>query len=235
MSTRTRKATAAIDPRSQPAYTMAEAARYLKLPAATLRSWVLGRPYRTTRGVGHFRALIGPASSRPPLLSFWNLVEAHVLRSLRADHGVSVKELRKALDYAERELNIERLLLRKELCTEAGELFLDRYGQLISLSASGQIAMRKLFDAHLKRVEWDAWQFPVRLYPFVSAEAPTEDRPIAIDPQISFGRPVIARVGVSTTVIAERLDAGESIVDIAADYDLSVSEIEEAVLYEHAA
>jgi uncharacterized protein (DUF433 family) len=179
--------------------------------------------------------LISPAASRPPLLSFWNLVEAHVLGSLRTDHGVSVKALRQALDYAERELEVERLLLRKELCTEAGELFVDRYGQLISLSASGQLAMRKLFDAHLKRVEWDEWQFPVRLYPFVSADAPVEDRPIAIDPQVSFGRPVIARAGISTTVIAERNDAGESVADLAADYDLSVWEIEKAVHYEHAA
>lgn len=33
------------DFRAQPAYGLAEAARYLRLPAATLRSWVVGRPY----------------------------------------------------------------------------------------------------------------------------------------------------------------------------------------------
>jgi hypothetical protein len=43
------------------------------------------------------------------MLSFWNLIEAHVLRALRTEHAVSVKALRKALDYAEKELGIERL------------------------------------------------------------------------------------------------------------------------------
>src|SRR3990172_10302823 len=80
-----------IDLRNQPAYALAEAARYLKLPAATLRSWVAGRPYPKAEGVGRFQPLIHPPRKQPPLLSFWNLIEAHVLRSLRTDHGVSIR------------------------------------------------------------------------------------------------------------------------------------------------
>src|SRR4051812_4036299 len=88
--------------RDVPAYTLAEAARYVRLPVATLRSWVLGRQYPTAEGHTNFPPLIRPASSRPPWLSFSNLIEAHVLRSLRSDHGVPVKELRRALSYAEK-------------------------------------------------------------------------------------------------------------------------------------
>jgi uncharacterized protein (DUF433 family) len=225
----------AKDVRAQPAYPLLEAARYLKLSPATLRSWVAGRPYPTATGIGHFQPLLQLPERRPPVLSFWNLVEAHVLRSLRTDHGVSVKALRKALRYAEQELEIERLLLRKDLCTDAGKVFLERYGELIELSASGQLAMRKVFDEHLKRVEWDARQFPVRLYPFISAEAPDSSRPIAIDPHVAFGRPVVRRAGISTVAIADRIDAGETVADLAADYNLSAEEIEQAVRYERAA
>jgi uncharacterized protein (DUF433 family) len=217
------------------AYTLAEAARYLRLPVATLRSWALGRQYPTAEGGGRFPPLIRPASRRPPLLSFSNLIEAHVLRSLRTEHGVSVKALRKAVDLAERQLGIDRLLLRPELRTSAGKVFLDRYGELIELSASGQLAMRRLFDEHLKRVEWDSSKFPVRLFPFVSAAAPSEERPIVIDPRIAFGRPVVERRSVSTAAIAERIDAGESVEDVAADYDLRPADIEQAALYERAA
>lgn len=221
--------------RNAPAYTLAEAARYLRLPAATLRSWVVGRQYPTTEGHGDFKPLILPASRKPAWLSFSNLIEAHVLRSLRTDHGVPVKALRSALSYAERSLGIERLLLRPELRTGAGRLFLDRYGELIELTASGQLAMRRLFDEHLKRVEWDSSRFPVRLYPFVSAAAPSAERSIVIDPRISFGRPVVLRRGISTAAIAERVDAGESVEEIAADYDLEQLEVEQAVVYERAA
>ena len=143
-----------FDPRDQPAYSMAEASRYVKLPAATMRSWVAGRPYPKAQGVARFQPLIHPPKSQPLALSFWNLIEAHVLRSLRTDHDVSIKDLRAALSFAERRLSIDRLLLRKELRTDAGRVFLERYGELIELSASGQLAMRNMLDAHLKRVEW---------------------------------------------------------------------------------
>jgi uncharacterized protein (DUF433 family) len=163
-----------------------------------------------------------------------DLIEAHMLRSLRTEHGVSVKALRTALAYAESALGIDRLLLRSELRTDSGRIFLDRYGELIELSASGQLAMRRLLEEHLKRVEWDASNFPVRLYPFVF-DGSTKERSIVIDPRIAFGRPVVLRSGVSTFVIAERIDAGETVRDIAADYDLDSSEIEQAALYERAA
>jgi uncharacterized protein (DUF433 family) len=221
--------------RDVPAYTLAEAARYLRLPVATLRSWALGRQYPTAQGRADFPPLIRPASRRPPWLSFSNLIEAHVLGSLRTEHGVPVKELRRALSYAEKSLGVDRLLLRPELRTDAGKMFLERYGELIELTASGQLAMRRLFDEHLKRIEWDSSRFPARLYPFLSASAPTAERPIVIDPRIAFGRPVVVSKGISTSTIAERVDAGESVNDIAADYDLAQSEIEQAVVYERAA
>ena len=224
------------DPRSQPAYSLAEAARYLKVAGATLRSWVVGRPYpKSGGGTGHFRPLIHPPQRQPPLLSFWNMIEAHVLRSLRTDHGVSLGDVRQAIGHAEKSLGIDSLLRSKELRTQGGELLLERYGELIELSASGQLAMRRLFHEHLARVEWDEWQFPVRLYPFVSGDVPSVDRPIAIDPTISFGRPVVLRLGISTETIAGRIDAGEEVAGVASDYGLSVAEIEQAVLYERAA
>lgn len=225
----------AASDRDSAAYTLAEAARYLRLPVATLRSWVLGREYPTADGSGRFPPLIHPASRQPPLLSFANLIEAHVLRSLRTEHGVPVKALRSALAFAEKALGIDRLLLRQELRADAGKVFLERYGELIELSASGQLAMRWRFDEHLKRVEWDSSKFPVRLYPFMWAAAPSEARPIVIDPRIAFGRPVVQRKGISTSAIAERIDAGETVEDIAGDYDLGPAEVEQAILYERAA
>jgi uncharacterized protein (DUF433 family)/DNA-binding transcriptional regulator YiaG len=222
------------DVRHQPAYTLAEAARYLKLPQATLRAWAVGRDYPVAEGQGRFRALIEPARAKPNLLSFYNLIEAHVLRSLRTEHGVSIKALRDSIAYAERDLRLDRLLLREDLCTHGGRVLLDHYGELIELSASGQIAMRKSLEDHLARVEWDAWKFPVRLYPYPTA-AQGGDHPIAIDAGIAFGRPVLVARGISTHVIAERLDAGESVADLSADYDLPPADIERAALYERAA
>ena|SRR5437016_5881762 len=218
----------------QPAYPISEAARYVRLSPATLRSWFVGRPYPTAKGLSQFAAVLKPARREPVTLSFSNLVEAHVLRSLRTEHGVPLDAVRQSLRYAERELNIEKLLLREELRTAGGELFLDRYGELVNLSASGQLAMRRIFEAHLQRVEWGALRSAIRLYPFVLADR-ADEKPIVIDPRIAFGRPVVERAFVSTQTILDRIDAGESVAEIALDYGLTAEAIEEAVVFERAA
>jgi len=223
------------DIRNQPAYSVAEAARYLKVAPATLRSWFVGRPYPKGTGTAHSSPLIRPVKNPPPTLSFWNLIEAHVLRSLRTDHSVKMEALRHAIRYAEHSLKIDRLLLRPELRTNAGKVLLERYGELIELSASGQVAMRRLFEEHLARVRWDEWKFPVRLFPVTSGDVIGAAKPIAIDAHIAFGRPVLAEKGITTGAIVERIDAGESVADLAEDYALSENEIVEAVLYERAA
>lgn len=222
------------DRRNQPAYATAEAARYLQLPSATLRSWVIGRQYVTRDGSRRFEALVKPASHKPILLSFWNLIECHVLRALRTEHGVPLREVRQALTYAERKLRISNLLLRKDLLTDGGRLFLERFGQLVDLSASGQLAMREVLEAHLRRVEWDDNQFPIRLYPYLATVTSESIRPIAIDPAVAFGRPIVARRGITTAILVERYDAGESLAEVAADYDLTESEVRQAIVYEQA-
>jgi uncharacterized protein (DUF433 family) len=222
------------DQRNEPAYSITEGARYLRLSPATLRSWFLGRPYQTARGLSQFAPVLRLVKKDPATLSFSNLIEAHVLRSLRTEHGVPLVAVRQALAYAQRELEIDQLLLREELCTAGGKLFLDRYGKLMNLSASGQLAMRKAFEAHLKRVEWGRLRFPVRLYPFLVSES-ADAKPIVIDPRISFGRPVVSKAFVSTRSIVDRIDAGEKVEDVARDYDLTREAIEAAVVYERAA
>lgn len=223
-----------LDVLNAAAYPIGEAGRYLRLSPATLRSWFVGRPYPTARGVSHFRPLLAPAQREPTTLSFSNLIEAHVLRALRTEHGVPLAAVRQALHYAEKQLKIEHLLLREELRTSGGALFLERFGELVNLSASGQLAVREIFEAHLSRVEWGALKAATRLYPFVFSDT-ADAKPIVIDPTIAFGRPVIDRAFVSTRSIVERIDAGEDVADVAADYEVSVDAVKEAVVFERAA
>lgn len=223
------------DRREVPAYPLAEAARYIHLAPATLRSWVIGRDYPVRTGTGHFQPLIKLPDPKNQALSFSNLIEAHVLRALRTEHGVSIQAVREALDYAESALGIKKLLLSDELRTDAGDIFLQTYGSLTNLSKSGQLAMQKVLEAYLKRVERDESKMPIRLYPFSRSIESEAHRVVAIDPNIAFGRPIVFRKSIATRTIADRIDSGETVDEIAADYQLKQAEVEEAVLYERAA
>jgi uncharacterized protein (DUF433 family) len=223
------------DKRHQPAYGLAEAAHHVRVPVATLRSWVLGRAYESKFGRRTFAPIIVAADRRTLLLSFANLIEAHVLHALRTEHTVSIKAVRNSLRYAERELKVTRLLLSEELRASGGDLFLDRYGDLINLSRSGQLAMKALLRDYLARVEWNRDGIPGRLYPFVRGAAANAPKLITIDPRIAFGRPVLVHQGISVRAIAERIDAGETVEALVDDYGVTSQEIEEALVFQRAA
>src|SRR5581483_804266 len=86
------------DLRNLPAYSIREAARYLGIPVTTLKSWVMGRPYPSGTGTRFFAPIIHIPDRNQNLLSFINLVEAHVLNATRKYHNVPLKNIRKALE-----------------------------------------------------------------------------------------------------------------------------------------
>lgn len=222
------------DPQDIAAYSVAEAAKYLKIPPTTLRPWVAGRSYLRRQDTGFFPRLIVTPADHPPRLSFHNLVEAYVLRALRVKHEVSIRAVRDAIEYAQEKFHIQKLLLSGELRTAVGELFLQKYGQIMQLKGSGQLHIAELFRAHLERIEWDK-DMPIRLYPFPTGSMKDDRKGIVIDARRAFGRPIIARRGISTAVIVDRLDAGEPVETLIMDYGLSRDEIDVAVHYEQAA
>ena len=78
------------DVRELPAYGVAEAAHYLLVPRATLRSWLAGMSYGKGSDRRRFRPVIQPAATSPVALSFINLIEAHVLAAIRRKHRVDM-------------------------------------------------------------------------------------------------------------------------------------------------
>ena len=114
--------------------------------------------------------------------------------------------------------------------TAAGGLFLSKYGELINLNRSGQLAMARLLKDCLRRITYDELNLPIRL-----SVSKTDGDAIVMDPWMAFGRPVILGRGISTAVIVDRVDAGETIDDIARDYELTTEQVEAAIVYDQAA
>jgi uncharacterized protein (DUF433 family) len=227
------------DPREMPAYGIAEAAHYLQLPASTLRAWIRGRSYPTDKGQRWSAPLIplpAPHDDSSLALSFVNMVEAHVLKALRRTHRVSMYKVREALTCLEDHFPSPHPLADQAFATNQVDLFIEKYGELVNLNQDGQLVMRKVLDVHLSRIERDPKGVPIKLYLFThdhhmgDAEAlADEPRAIAMDPYVSFGRPMLVGTGIPTAIVAERYKAGESIQELAYDYDLLPSLIEEAI------
>jgi uncharacterized protein (DUF433 family) len=225
----TQRSSNSRDARNRPTYGLSEAAHYLRVNRSTFRTWLSDSRRTATGEVRPKSFVIRTPTGRAGDLSFINLVEAFVLSSIRYKHGVSLQKIRAALDYVERTLKISHPLASARFLTDGTDLFVEKYGELISASESGQTAMRAMLMSHLQRVEHDEAGMAVRLYPWTRTGNPDEPRTVVIDPQVAFGRPCVAGTGVPTALVAERYKAGESMDELAEDYGLSRSQVEEAV------
>lgn len=217
------------DPRYLATYTVSEASHYLLIPVATLRSWVVGRYYPVREGKGFFRPPILVPQKNPLMLSFVNLIEAHVLDAVRREFRVTFPKVRSAINYLRREFESDHPLAEQKIETDGRDLFIRSFGKLIAASREGQLAMPELIGSYLRRIEWDEKGLALRLYPFTRKRRPDEPKVIVIDPRISFGRPVLAGTGIRTAIVAERYKAGESIEELAKDYSRERLDIEEAI------
>lgn len=217
------------DPRNIPTYSISDAARYLRIPAGTIRSWTVGRKYPTANGSSFFRPLIPIPALKPRLLSFTNLVEVHVLRAIRNHHKIDLGKVRDALDFIDEQFQTSHPLARERFLTDGVDLFIDRYGSLIHASKSMQTELKVALNSHLERIEPDDTGLAIKLYPFTRSSEEDNPRIVVIDPRIAFGRLVIAETGIATRVLAERYQAGDSIDELAYDYDCDRLKIEEAI------
>jgi uncharacterized protein (DUF433 family) len=215
-----------IDVASFPNYPAHDAARYTRLPYSTVLYWTRGR-------TGH-----PPVIRVKKLLSFLNLVEIHMLGVFRRYHGVPLQKLRKVITNLARRFpgEIHPLATRK-YWTDGSSVFTEQFDELVSLSEPGQLALRQVVECYARRVQWEG-STPRRLFPFTTRpELETlEDPPrsVVIDPAVAFGRPVIAGTRIKTAVLFERFEAGESVPDLAKDFDLEQRQVEDAIRCEQA-
>jgi len=234
------------DPREIPLYGLAETSRYLKINIRTLSSWVRGRTYKLDDGTEKWWSpVIKLPDETKPLLSFYNLVEVHVLLGIRRIHNVQFYKVRDTLEFLETQYPQKNPLAKEEFWTNKFDLFIKKAGGLICTSLHGQQVIEEAVKQYLHRIDKDFELAPFRLYPFSneikfkmkdSKHSPRDleiqPKNIVIDPLISFGRPTLAGTGVPTNVIAGRFRAGENEKALAKDYDIEETQIQEALSYE---
>ncbi len=206
-----------------PIYGLTEAAQYLRVPLNTLRYWV--------RGGGPVSPLIRLAGSEPSRLSFMNLLECHMLSSMRAIYDVRIPKVRKSLATLSKYVQHRHPLVEQAFQTDRRDLFIEHVGKVVNLSKDEQILIPGVMELYLERIERDPKGL-FKLYPFVMERTSNEPRLILINPAVGFGKPVIAGTGISTAVISSRFNARESVPDLASEYGVTPKQIEEAIRWE---
>jgi uncharacterized protein (DUF433 family) len=230
------------DVREIPAYNILQASRYLKIPRETLRRWVRGQAFPSSKNSYVFKPVIQLPDQDRPLLSFVNLIEAHVLDGMRRHHSVPFPKIREGLAYLNENYPSKHPLADRLFRTNGIDLFIDDLDQFIKISGKGQIVMRHIVEAFLHRIDRSIEGTPIQIFPFLRKperignrevdRLEQQPRSVVINPLISFGRPILSGTGVPTDVVADRFNAGEDINELAEDYGITLSQVQEALRYE---
>jgi len=228
------------DKRLEPAYSVEEAADFLRIPASTLYAWTIGR--KKPSG-GWYEPILRFVQDRR--LSFFDLAEAQVLRAA-VERKVPLQQIRRGLEFLRERHPEQRPLLHYDFLTDGKFLLVSgmvgkKPGTDIVVNASthGQLEWMELlkdhlqllrgFDEHFKLLGWDNKKKPNTIFPKTGGHV------VSITSGVYSGRPVVEGTRIPTTIIAERYKAGETIKELARDYHLSKEKIEAAISYETAA
>lgn len=203
-----------------PYYRIGEAARYAKTSTQTAARW---------HGGG--RSPVLPPRKDRAELSYMQLIELAVVAAMRSE-GVKLKVILAAREYVAATLVCEYPFAEYRFKTDGIEIILN-YEQvdpaagidkLLYASRQGQLGWKEILDSRLREFEYEDGGIAIRW------RVGGDNSDVVIDPRVSFGAPTVS--GAATWAIKGRWTAGESVADIADDFDLSTDHVADALTFE---
>ncbi|WP_406401346.1 DUF433 domain-containing protein [Streptomyces sp. NBC_00879] len=197
--------------------TPTETSSYLEIPSSTLTSWLKG----TAAGAPLVHQ-VEPARKGQPSVPFIAVAEAHVLRSLRS-LGLRMSEIREAAAAVRNAFDTPYGLVSKRIATDGVDIFVEHGFRDLRRARDGQAPIHEVVSDYLRYLTWDADDdFPsslrLRQYP--------DSVPVVIDPRFGRGLPVIAANRVPVKAVTDLWEAGESVEDIAYEFDMSAEQVD---------
>ena len=210
-------------------YGFAEADRLARVKAGTSKRWTRGYSYQSAAGERVTKPPVSKAeASTAAAVSFADLVEVAAIHGLR-DLGFSLAQIRRIVESCQELFDSDRPLLSHRFKADGRDAFVQGDdGVLVSvLRGKRRTAWDDVLDPFLATVDYqDGWAH--RWWP------EGRSKQVVIDPDYGYGLPVVAGTGVRTEILLERSEAGESIVEIADDFGVSIESVRDALQFERA-
>lgn len=216
-------------------YTVSEAEKLIRVPAARIRRWLTGQAYQKDGISCWFAPLWEPQIPRfgkEIELGFRDLLELRLVDAF-IRQGVSLQAVRKALAVAQDIIGIDHPFATARFLTDGRSIFLkvaetvagDEEPQLVDLLRR-QYAFNRMVEPSLRDLDFDEGGLALRWWPLSRAKS------VVLDPAIQFGHPTIAGVGITTRALADAVTAEGGIDPVARLYEISAKQVRDALLFE---
>jgi len=215
-------------------YTLSESYRLTRVPIPQIRRWAAGYCYNY-KGQTICMPPIIATEAEPingtPTLDFSDLIEIRFLNAFR-NKGVSWKSIRIAADKARSLLRKTHPFSTQIFKTDGRTILAEIIGQnskdknLLDV-VRDQFVFQRVIEPYLYfGLEFNQDKEPSRWWPL------GENRSVVIDPQRSFGAPIINRGGIPTKILYKAVAVEDSINSVASWFDVDPDEVNDAVDFE---
>jgi uncharacterized protein (DUF433 family) len=158
------------------------------------------------------------------------LIEVAVVAAFRKA-GVTLKNIRETREYVAQQLKAEYPFAQYQFKADGKRLVMDFQqiegergkGKILRPDQNGQLAWESILG-RLNEFDYEDHGIVIKW------RVAGDKSPIIIDPRVAYGAPAIK--GTPTWVVSGRWDAGETVKEIAEDFDLTPQEVREALAFE---
>lgn len=212
-------------------YTVPQASRLSNVPPMRIKRWLKGRT-REYNGRKVFDAPLWESSLEEVdgtlHLSFRDLIELRMVDRFRAQR-LSMPYLRKVVSAARELLGDSHPFSTSRFKTDGKRLYLEvlkrtQEPELVEV-LSGQMAFHSIISVGLKDVE-----FQDGVAALWRPESGRGD--VVVDPERSFGQPILSDFGVPTSAIKLSASAGRTPREISRDFEISERAVKSAIAFE---
>ncbi len=218
-----------------PAYSIAETSRLVRLSKWSVGRYLRGYEYeylvKEQTHVGQQPPVVNQSTGGSTYASFLDLVDLLFVKEF-LKRGFTLQYLRKALGEARCYLGTPHFA-RSEFYTSGAGIVLElpAHPAFVALMRGGQTTIPEITKKLSNKLDFETiTQFGLarRFYP------KGKNRPIVIDPQVSFGRPTLVGYGVATSNIYDLyLGEKKKIKPVSDWFNIPVPLVRAAVQFEH--
>jgi uncharacterized protein (DUF433 family) len=193
-------------------YTKRDVADILRLPYSKVSNWFDEFWDDYTFGIKGNKAI-----------NFYTLIEFYTFYHLR-DLKISAQKIKKAHNIISKDLNTKYPFARKIYAHEKHGIWYEELEQLIKADSKQQLYLKDLLLPFLSKIEFNNDNLAFRYFP-------TEAKKVVVDPRFQYGQPTIAGTGIKANIINGFYEGGESKETICKLYDLTIEQVDDAILY----
>lgn len=211
-------------------YTLKEAERFTGADPREVSRWLFGYQFKNGSSAPLWHTQLVGVEDSQKFIGFRDLLELRVVKAF-IKHKVSLRVIRAAIDSAKDIFSTDYPFTANRFLTDGKSIFYE------ALHSHGEVELtdlvkRQVVFEHIIRpelyagIEFSANGQAKRWFPVKQSSA------IVLDPEIAFGKPILAEYGIRTDVLAASFAVERDKRLVASLYDIPVSALTAALRYE---